>query len=313
MTAISIANKMQIFYSDIFLEHQTGFGHPERPERVRAVAKHLQQSPWANRLDWKTPTSLASRDPLPWILKTHSPDYIERVRRLAVQGGGELGPDTPISPQSYEVACLAVNAWLDGIDAVVALQQPAFVLARPPGHHALPNQAMGFCIFGNAAIAALYALAQPGIARVAILDWDVHHGNGTEAIAAGHPDIAYCSLHQYPFYPGTGSAQNNGSRLLNIPIAAGSTISSYEAAFQDRVMPFLKTFAPDLLIVSAGYDAAQADPLAEVNLNPVDFGPLTAYCLALTPKILFGLEGGYHLNSLAAAVEATLAVCLGEA
>jgi acetoin utilization deacetylase AcuC-like enzyme len=309
---ISTTKPMQIFYSDVFLEHQTGFGHPERPERLRAVVKHLQQSPWASRLDWKIPSTLESRDPLPWMLKAHTPDYIEQARRLAAQGGGELGPDTPISAQSYEVACLAVNAWLDVVDAVLALQQPAFALARPPGHHALSNQAMGFCIFGNAAIAAIYALTQPEIERVAILDWDVHHGNGTEAIVASHPQIAYCSLHQYPFYPGTGSAQNNGPRLLNVPMPAGSTLSNYEAAFQDQVMPFLKTFEPDLLIVSAGYDAAQADPLAEVNLNPLDFGVLTAHCLALTSKIVFGLEGGYHLNSLATAVEATLAACLGE-
>lgn len=309
---ISTAKKMQIFYSDAFLEHQTGFGHPERPDRVRAVVKHLQQSPWVDCLVWKTPSSLTSRNPLPWILKAHIPDYIEQVRRLSARGGGELGPDTPISAQSYEVACLAVNAWLDGVDAVLALQQPAFVLARPPGHHALPNQAMGFCIFGNAAIAALYALAQPGIGRVAILDWDVHHGNGTEAIVATHQDIAYCSLHQYPFYPGTGSAENNGPRLLDLPMAAGSTLSHYEAAFRDQVIPFLNAFQPDLLIVSAGYDAAQADPLAEVNLNPTDFGVLTAHCLAVTPKIVFGLEGGYHLNSLSVAVEATLATCLGE-
>jgi acetoin utilization deacetylase AcuC-like enzyme len=299
-----------IFYCETFLEHQTGFGHPERPERVRAVAKHLHQSPLSSRLDWKHPSSLEARDPLPWILKAHTRDYLEQVKAVADWGGGQLGPDTPVSAQSYEVACLAVNAWLDGVDSVLALGQPAFVLARPPGHHALPNQAMGFCIFGNAAIAALYALTQPNIERVAVLDWDVHHGNGTEAIAASHPQVAYCSLHQYPFYPGTGSTQDNGPRLLNIPMQSGSTLADYEIAFQQQVIPFLSSFAPDLLIVSAGYDAAQADPLASVNLNPEDFGPLTAHCLALTPKIMFGLEGGYHLHSLATAVEATLAACL---
>jgi acetoin utilization deacetylase AcuC-like enzyme len=302
---------MHIFYSDVFLDHQTGFGHPERPERLKAVVKHLHQSPWADYLEWKTPSSLEARNPVPWMLKAHTPDYIAQVKALATRGGGQLGSDTPISPRSYEVACLAVNAWLDGVDAVLALQQPAFVLARPPGHHALPQQGMGFCIFGNAAIAALYALNQPDIERVAILDWDVHHGNGTEAIVAAHPQIAYCSLHQYPFYPGTGSAAGNHSRLLNVPMQAGSTLPNYETAFQDQIMPFLRDFAPDLLIVSAGFDAAQADPLAEVNLDPTDFGPLTAHCLAITPKVLFGLEGGYHLRSLAEAVEATLAVCLG--
>lgn len=303
---------MHIFYSDVFLDHQTGFGHPERPERLKAVVKHLRQLPWANQLAWKIPVNSDSRNPLPWMLQAHTPDYLEQVKTLAARGGGRLDPDTPISSQSYEVACLAVNAWLDGVDSVLALQQPAFVLARPPGHHALPQQGMGFCIFGSAAIAALYALHQPGIKRVAILDWDVHHGNGTEAIVANHPSIAYCSLHQYPLYPGTGSAAHNGPLLLNLPMQAGSTISDYDAAFQAQVIPFLKDFGPDLLIVSAGFDAAQADPLASVNLNPADFGTLTAHCLALTSKVLFGLEGGYHLSSLAEAVEATLAVCLGQ-
>jgi acetoin utilization deacetylase AcuC-like enzyme len=303
---------MHIFYSDVFLAHQTGFGHPERPERLKAIAKHLHQSPLSSRLDWTLPSSLEVRDPIPWILKAHTPDYLEQVKAVAAQGGGRLDPDTPLSAQSYEVACLAVNAWLDGVDSVLALQKPAFVLARPPGHHALPDQGMGFCVFGNAAIAALYALTQPNIGRVAILDWDVHHGNGTEAIVASHPSIAYCSLHQYPFYPGTGSAQDNSPRLLNIPMRSGSTLPDYETAFQTQVMPFLKTFSPDLLIVSAGYDAVQADSLASVNLNPEDFGPLTTHCLALTPKIVFGLEGGYHLNSLAIAVESTLAACLGK-
>jgi acetoin utilization deacetylase AcuC-like enzyme len=303
---------MHIFYSDVFLDHQTGFGHPERPERLRAIAKHLHQSPLSSHLDWKLPSSLEVRDPIPWILTAHTPDYLEQVKAVVAQGGGRLDPDTPLSAQSDEVACLAVNAWLDGVDSVLALQKPAFVLARPPGHHALPNQGMGFCIFGNAAIAALYALTQPNIGRVAILDWDVHHGNGTEAIVSEHPQIAYCSLHQYPFYPGTGSAQDNGPRLLNIPMRSGSTLPDYETAFQTQVIPFLKTFSPDLLIVSAGYDAAQADPLASVNLNPEDFGLLTTHCLALTPKIVFGLEGGYHLNSLAIAVESTLAACLGK-
>jgi acetoin utilization deacetylase AcuC-like enzyme len=309
-SSFSSRNKMHIFYSDVFLEHQTGFGHPERPERLRAVVRHLNQSQWASQLNWKVPSSLETRNPLPWILKAHTPDYVEQVQAVSAQGGGQLDPDTPLSAQSYGVACLVVNAWLDGVDSVLASQQPAFVLARPPGHHALPDQGMGFCVFGNAAIAAIYALTQPGIERVAILDWDVHHGNGTEAIVTSHPEIAYCSLHQYPFYPSTGSAQDNGPRLLNIPMQAGSTLPDYETAFHSQITPFLNSFAPDLLIVSAGYDASQADPLAEVNLNPEDFGPLTAHCLALAPKIVFGLEGGYHLNSLATAVESTLAACL---
>jgi acetoin utilization deacetylase AcuC-like enzyme len=303
-----------IFYSELFLEHQTGLGHPERPQRLKAIVQHLQQVPWANQLSWKTPTDCNQRDPLPWILTAHDISYVDRVRTVAERGGGRLDPDTPISHQSYKAACLAVNAWLDGIDAVLAQHQPAFVLARPPGHHALPDQSMGFCLFANAAIAALYALAQPGMERVAILDWDVHHGNGTQAIVAHSSQIAYCSLHQYPFYPGTGAAQDRGPHhtILNIPMAAGSTIAEYEAQFHNQVLPFLRSFNPDLLIVSAGFDANRDDPLAEIDLQPQDYGPLATHCLSLTPNILFGLEGGYDLDSLAASVEATLAACLSK-
>lgn len=301
-----------IFYSEQFLQHQTGFGHPERPERLKAIVQHLQKLPWANQLNWQTPTPLEQRNPRDWILNAHSSDYIEQVRRISERGGGRLDPDTPLSKASYEVACLAVNAWLDGVDQAIASQQPTFVLARPPGHHALPHQGMGFCIFANAAIAALYALEQPNIQRAAILDWDVHHGNGTQAIVADHPNIAYCSLHQYPYYPGTGAAQETGLHhtVLNIPMQAQSTYSDYDTRFREQVIPFLKDFAPDLLIVSAGFDANQADPLAEINLQPGDYGKFTQYCLNLTPAIVFGLEGGYDLSSLAASVEATLGACL---
>lgn len=301
---------MQIVYSEAFLEHQTGFGHPERSERLRAIVKGLARSPLAPHLQWQLPTSLETRSPLPWILKAHTADYLAQIQAMAASGGGYLDPDTPMSSQSYTVACLAVNAWLDGVESVLATHRPAFVLARPPGHHALADRGMGFCLLSNAAIAALYALHQPGVARVAILDWDVHHGNGTEAIVQDHPQIAYCSLHQYPHYPGTGSPQDQGARLLNIPMQAGSTLTHYEAAFQSKVMPFLRNFAPDVLIVSAGYDAMSADLLANINLEPSDYGVLTRHCLSLTSTVLFGLEGGYHLSSLAAAVEATLSACL---
>lgn len=301
-----------IIYSDVFLEHLTGFGHPERPGRLSAIVERLRQSQWASSLDWHLPTALEKRNAVDWILKAHSADYVEQVRSLAEKGGGRLDGDTPISQQSFEVACLAVNAWLDGIDRVLATQQPAFVLSRPPGHHALPDRGMGFCVFANAAIAAFYALEQPNIQRVAILDWDVHHGNGTEAIVATHPNIAYCSLHEYPHYPGTGAGKDRGpfGTVLNLPMQSGSTLADYQAKFHEAVIPFLNEFGPDLLIVSAGYDANANDPLASIDLNPSDFGEFTQYCLSITPRILFGLEGGYHFESLSASVEATIAACL---
>jgi acetoin utilization deacetylase AcuC-like enzyme len=301
-----------VVYSEAFLDHETGLGHPERADRLRAVVQRLQAEQWVDHLSWQIPKALVDRSPIDWIQKVHDARYIEQVRAIAERGGGLLDGDTPVSARSYEVACLAVNAWLDGIDWVLKQQTPCFVLARPPGHHALPNQGMGFCIFSNAAIAAFYGLAQPSIERVAILDWDVHHGNGTQAIVQDSPQIAYCSLHQSPCYPGTGSAQETGSfqNVLNIPMQSGGTIVEYDARFKEQVIPFLTTFAPDLLIVSAGYDANHDDPLAGISLQPADYGQFTTYCLAITPRILLGLEGGYDLDSLAASVEATLNACL---
>jgi acetoin utilization deacetylase AcuC-like enzyme len=171
---------------------------------------------------------------------------------------------------------------------------------------------MGFCIFANAAIAAHYALEQPGIERVAILDWDVHHGNGTQAIVETNPQIAYCSIHQAPFYPGTGAAAEQGccQNVLNLPVPAGSSSQDYDRLFRERVLPFLMGFSPDLLIVSAGYDANRDDPLAEIALQPSDYGRFTDYCLQVTRRVLLGLEGGYDLPSLAQSVQATLERCL---
>jgi acetoin utilization deacetylase AcuC-like enzyme len=242
----------------------------------------------------------------------HPPRYVEAVQRLAAAGGGHIDPDTVVSPRSGAVALLAVNAWLDGVDQVLHSGQPAFVLSRPPGHHALSGRGMGFCIFSNAAIAAHYALQQLGIERVAILDWDVHHGNGTQAIVETQPHIAYCSLHEFPHYPGTGAATERGKHdnVLNLPMSAGSTMQDYQPRFQQQIMPFFQDFNPDLLIVSAGYDAASADPLAHIALQPADYGVFTDYCLQLTPKILFGLEGGYDYQALAQSVISTIESCL---
>lgn len=305
---------LPILYSDQFLQHLTGPYHPEKPERLTAIKTALEDAPWADRLQWLSPTPLAQRDPLDWVNRIHTANYVQRVQALAETGGSYLDPDTVVSPLSYEVALLAINAWLDGVDQVLAHQSPAFVLARPPGHHALSETGMGFCLFSNAAIAAHYALSQPKIERVAILDWDVHHGNGTQAIVELDPHIVYCSLHQSPCYPGTGATSETGAHknVLNLPMSAGSTLTDYEPQFKDQILPFFQDFQPDLLLVSAGYDANATDPLAGINLNPQDYGVFTQYCLQLTPKILFGLEGGYDLPALAQSVVATIEVCLND-
>jgi acetoin utilization deacetylase AcuC-like enzyme len=303
---------LPVIYSDEFLKHDTGRFHPERSERLTAVVKALKAVPWADQIEWQLPTPLETRPVMPLLEQVHTRRYIETVREIATGGGGMLDADTPISANSYDIALLAVSAWLDGVDGVLSINNPAFVLARPPGHHAERNTGMGFCLFSNAAIAAYYALEKPGIQRVAILDWDVHHGNGTQEIVESDARIAYCSLHQSPCYPGTGSSSEQGAynNVLNLPMPTGSTLADYQPVFEQKVMPFLKDFQPDLLIVSAGYDANAADPLAGIALQPEDYGLFTKYCLQLTRRIVFGLEGGYHLAALALSVAATIESCL---
>jgi acetoin utilization deacetylase AcuC-like enzyme len=303
---------LPVIYSDEFLDHETGYLHPEKPERLTAIVTALKDAVFADKIEWRSPTPPDARDLTPFLEKAHTQRYIYKVQEIALSGGGHLDGDTPISPRSYDVALLAVSAWLDGVDAVLATQNPAFVLSRPPGHHAEKDAGMGFCLLSNAAIAALYALKQPGIKRIAILDWDVHHGNGTQSIVETNPQIAFCSLHQYPSYPGTGRATERGfhNNVLNLPIPPGSDIGIYQPVFEKKVIPFLSDFQPDLLIVSAGYDANADDPLASINLQPEDFGLFTDYCLGITRKILFGLEGGYDLPALSQSVLATIERCL---
>jgi acetoin utilization deacetylase AcuC-like enzyme len=298
-----------IIYSDEFLLHETGEFHPETPGRLTAIKSAIERSRFANQIDWRLPTSVDLKSPLPWIDRVHAAEYISTVKQLS-KHGGSIDSDTPVSLKTYEVALLAVNAWLDGVDLAMT-GKPSFVLARPPGHHAEPSGGMGFCIFSNAAIAATYAL-ENGAERVAILDWDVHHGNGTQAVVAQDARMAYCSLHEFPHYPGTGKAIERGvhKNLLNLPMQAGSTMADYQPLFETKVMPFLTDFRPDLLIVSAGYDANYDDPLANIWLKPEDFGVFTDYCLQVTRNIMFGLEGGYDFDSLGASVVATIDRCL---
>ncbi|AOX02784.1 hypothetical protein BJP34_28065 [Moorena producens PAL-8-15-08-1] len=301
-----------VIYSDEFLEHDNGRFHPERPERLTAIVDAIKAAPWADQIKWQLPTAVETRRVMPLVQQIHSQRYIETVEEIALSNGGRLDADTGISPRSYDVALLAVSAWLDAVDQVLTTNNSAFVLARPPGHHAERQRGMGFCLFSNAAIAAYYALEQSGVERVAILDWDVHHGNGTQDVVERDARIAYISLHQSPCYPGTGQASEQGfhNNVLNLPMAPGSTLADYQPMFEQKVMPCLTKFEPDLLIVSAGYDANAADPLANIALQPEDYGLFTNYCLQLTRRIVFGLEGGYELTALAQSVVATIEACL---
>ncbi|PZV13827.1 MAG: histone deacetylase [Pseudanabaena sp.] len=310
-------NKFPIIYSDSFLNHDTGVYHPENAGRLTAIVEALKNSAIATQLTWQEPTAIASRklsgqDILQEVRRFHTQKYLETLHAITERGGGYIDGDTIASAKTYDVALLAVSAWLDGVDVVLESGRPAFVLARPPGHHAYAQSGMGFCIFGNAAIAAISACDRLNLQRVAILDWDVHHGNGTQEAVWDRPDIAYVSTHQSPFYPMTGRKDEMGNHdnILNIPMRSGSAIAEYLPVFENQIMPFLRKFNPELLIVSAGFDANADDPLASILLKPEDFGIFTKLCLELTPKILFGLEGGYDFDSLSKSVIAVIEQCL---
>ncbi len=230
------------------------------------------------------------------VLRCHTPELLEQVRTTR----GPIDADTICTETTYEAALLAAGA------AIEAAASGGFALARPPGHHAETGRAMGFCLFDSIAVAARWAQAELGLARVAIIDWDVHHGNGTQEIVRDDPSIFFASLHQWPFYPGTGGPGEQGDTLVNLPLPAGTGDDEYLEAFQ-TVERAVRRFEPELLLVSAGFDAHADDPLADLNLSAGAFTELARRCTALAPRVAAVLEGGYNLETLPALVDAALA------
>jgi len=233
------------------------------------------------------------------IERVHSTEYVDGIE--SVSADVWLDPDTYAGPTTWEAACLAAGC------AIEAVEKNALALVRPPGHHALPASAMGFCIFGNVAVAARYAQQELGIGRVAIVDFDVHHGNGTEAMFRGDPSVFFVSLHQWPFYPGTGGPGTSDGSTLNVPLPAGSGDDDYRRAFSDTVEPAVRAFDPELVLVSAGFDAHVDDPLGQMEVTAEGFRELARRCAALGPGTAAVLEGGYNLATLPGLVESALA------
>lgn len=293
-------------YSDRFLDHTPPTGHPERPDRLRAVVKRLKESGMWDQLVHLTPAP-ATEDQ---VLSVHTRGHADLIRRTCEAGGGMLDEgDTHAVAASFEVAMLAAGAAITAVDAVLGRQvSSAFAAVRQPGHHAEPDKPMGFCLFNNVAVAARHAQQSHGVDRVAILDWDVHHGNGTQHIFEEDPSVFYISLHQYPFYPGTGARSERGKGAgegftLNIPLPAGTDEAGYLKAFDGEIVPALNAYRPDLLIISAGFDAHKDDPLGGMLLTEQSFVLFTQRVQSICPAISV-LEGGYNLEALGRSVVA---------
>ncbi len=312
---------MTLLYSDpLFLKHQTG-QHPERPERLRSITARLDAAGLTGRCTPGTYRPLTEEA----LLAVHSPEQVRRARHAAERGGGRLDPDTVVSPASFEVALAAAGACVAAVDAVLAgPERTALCLVRPPGHHATPTRSMGFCLFGNVALAAHHARTAYQVNRVLIVDWDVHHGNGTQDIFYEDPAVTFFSIHRYGmgFYPGTGAADETGTRgglghTLNAPIRYGTRRHDYRGAFTRALEKAAAVSKPELLLVSAGFDAHARDPIGSLGLEAEDFAWLTQQVLDVARthaagRLVSCLEGGYDLQALAESVQAHLEELLAE-
>jgi acetoin utilization deacetylase AcuC-like enzyme len=288
-----------------------GAGHPESPNRLRAIMQQLERSGTLARVTRIEPRKAEEE----WITKVHTPSYVASLNRHApTTGRVSLDPDTSMSPGSLQAAYLAAGGALAGVDAIMAAQvDQVFCAVRPPGHHAEAGRAMGFCLFNNVAIAARYVQKKYGLSRVLIVDWDVHHGNGTQHSFEDDPSVLFFSTHQYPHYPGTGREDERGQGAgegftINVPMEAGESDDEYRAVFSKVLVPAADAFKPEFVIISAGFDAHKDDPLASMGLTEAGYADLTGIVAGIAQRhakgrILSSLEGGYNLTALAASVD----------
>jgi acetoin utilization deacetylase AcuC-like enzyme len=308
-----------LFYDPCFLEHETGM-HPESPERLRTVMSHLEKHALVQacvRADVR-PASLND------LGRLHEPEYVAAVEQFAGRGGGRIETDTVVSRRSYDVALRAAGAAVAAVDRVLAAEtaeeRHALCLTRPPGHHALPASAMGFCLFNNVAIAARHAQAVHGVERVLIVDWDVHHGNGTQDMFYEDPSVCFFSVHRFPFYPGTGRVSETGrgaglGTTFNLPLPFGVERREFIERFQTVLSDAAERSRPELILISAGFDAHRADPIGSLELESEDFRTLTGLVLDAANqhcggRIVSVLEGGYNVHALAESVEGHLETLL---
>ncbi len=307
--------KMQslIIKDSIFLKHDPGFGHPESQERLRAIYNRLGQPDMQAIVSEMAPRR-ASKEEIAW---NHSPSYVDRIERTAGVDHFQLDPDTSTSADSWDAACFAVGAGFTALDKLHAGEfKTAFALVRPPGHHAEYDHAMGFCLFNNVALAARYALKKQGARRVLIIDWDLHHGNGTQHSFYDDDQVLYFSTHQYPYYPGTGSATQVGEGrgtgfTVNVPLSAGAGDQEYAAIFNMLLEPVAMEFQPDVVLVSAGFDIYRDDPLGGMRVTEQGFAFLAKKVCEIAERCpaqgpLFCLEGGYNLTGLGQGVAAVI-------
>ena len=300
-------------YHEDCLKHSNGPGHPERPERIAAIRQHLQTAGLLDRLLVIRPEPC----PIERIARVHDGRYIESIRRACERAPVSLDPDTAVSEGSWDAALLSSGGALAACDAVVSGKAgAAFVCTRPPGHHAEADRAMGFCLFNNVAVAARYLQDQHGLGQIFIVDWDVHHGNGTQHMFEDDDSVFYFSAHQYPFYPGTGSARESGSgrgagHTLNRPMIAGAGDEEYIETFMQILVPEIDRVQPEAILISAGFDAHRDDPLAGMSVTEKGYAAMTTILKGAANKHCKGrivslLEGGYDLRALGLSVEAHL-------